>query len=195
MEPQKRKIQEEETEKENKKPHNESEFSSTQISAESTHIEDADESKSVESILKERNITEESDDETLDNSHVEAIMTVLNSNQETNQTIASLNEIISQLQSDLDIKDKEIQELKAEKESMKCKFATQETKMKRYKKAIIKLNGIAGIVPPKEAPKVPRKIPGTLSQRKRKCRYENRGKCRNYKDCPFFKPERNMPTP
>ena len=110
---QKRKLTDDfETEKDNKKPHNEFDFTRNEITAESTHVEGSDSSLEVEEIivsklsnLTDTHLEEDSRNESLLETVVNKVDTVLVNGETDVETIISLKK-------ELEAKTKEIETLK-----------------------------------------------------------------------------------
>ena len=150
MEPLKRKLQEENNaNRENKKPHNESVLSETQINAESTHIEN--DSLSLSNILKENDISEIEEDGSVNDSLVNTIISVVNTE---NKEETPLNAEIERLKNELNRKNEELCLLRIEKERLTFKVKSREEELNKYKKVILKLNDKVKIVDPENSRKV-----------------------------------------
>ena len=76
---------------------------------------------------------------------------------------------------------------------MKIESNESKEKISRYKRAIIKLNNIAKVVKPidKKPESVEpqsKKMKNNNNYKKKKCKYESRGSCKDRRSCPFFHP-------
>ena len=190
----------------NKKPHNDTEFSMSEIIADSTHL--LDDSEKVNKILEEQSSSKDSFDDNTDRSLLDTIVQAFNDEEKV--TIKP-EELILSLKTKLNKKDEEIEMLKIknirlenEIKVMQKEAEADKSKRDRYKIAIIKLNKIANVVKP--TPKVTeservrenvskesentRKEMETPTQKKNiKCRYEDRGLCNAKENCEFIHPK------
>ena len=209
---QKRKHQDEEEESErNKKHHSELEFSGSLITAESTKIEDFEDSDLVNTVI-ETNLTgsnEVSREVDADESQVETIVSICKAITEEK---SSLVDEIRRLKRDIQNKEEEAKQLKKQNKDLLEKVTQFEEeskvdrdKIKRYKKTIIKLNEIAKLHVPKQTDDDISKSKESSKENnaevtkqdgtseeifKKKCKYENGGKCKDKNLCGYFHPKR-----
>ena len=210
---QKRKHQDEEDELErSKKLHSEDEFSGSLITAESTKIDDFDDSDLANTVI-ESNLTvtsKDSEEFDADESHIETIVTICKAITEEK---TSLVEEIKNLRKDLQIKEDEVKHLKTQNKKLLDKVEQNEEegkcdkeKLKRYKRTIIKLNEIAKIhvekqtsnsnkseksEPSNENDEEEAKVDAASADKrsKKKCKYENGGKCKDKVTCGYYHPK------
>ena len=150
MEPQKRKNEEEIESVESKKPHQEVEFTKSQISAESTLISNMSETDSLSNILEEVEKDTEGEYEEIEKSAKENIVTVI---KEKDENTTSLKEEVALLHKELFEKSKEIiilrqeninllskvQQLETDKMSLENENNDKNHKIRRYTNAIVKI--------------------------------------------------------
>ena len=141
---------------ENKRLHEEKQFSQSEISAESTQVEDLDSTEKAEEILDSL-VSEQSKTEIEDSELLKTIVNVCNKEKKrTDQE----DETKRNFKKKLEEKEQEIDKLKernrelrknnilleTEKEILEDKIKQDSMNIKRYQKAIIKLNNIANVV-------------------------------------------------
>ena len=200
---------------ESKKTMNDTGFSGYQITADSTHIQDEENDRVivVEEIITEtvENSSKECSNEEDDSeSLADELVTALNNMDESSNPL----EIISDLKKRLEQKEEEMRNLLSKNCELGVRVALLEKEnkvltlekenststMRRYQTAIIKLNKLAKLrepekkIPKEKTPKetTPSNVNPDQGKEKKKtnkkCRYENRGQCKDNKNCNFFHP-------
>ena len=217
---QKRKLQDTmELTLENKKPHNEVEITFSDIGADSTHIDDENESillkTSVENYGKSQEKEGDVNNESLVNTIVSACAEEENS---------SLSKVVESLQKIIKRKDEELMKLRNKCESLSKKVIELENsedqrisdagndkiKLIKYKSTILNMNKIVKVADKEESSSENEETQNkkcdepnasnsdtvnnisqrkTLSKKKEICRYENKGKCKLGRECKFFHPK------
>ena len=120
---QKRKIEDSsEDEKESKKMHKDSLFSKSQIAAESTLIDEAEDSAWANEIMESLDLSDSSlvDDKTFDD-HINTIVSIVNS--VPDEEVSSPQDCIDKLKKDLDMKNEQIKSILLENEVLSKKIA------------------------------------------------------------------------
>ena len=133
---------------ENKKIHNDNEFSSSEISAESTQIEDQSVSDIVDKVLNDGSSKDEEDSDDISDSELEGLITICQPDEEDkNKLKESLKAVQRQLENYTDELRKErvkvwelsekVLKLEREKEELLQVQGDNDTKIQRYRTTII----------------------------------------------------------
>ena len=120
---QKRKIEDSSgDDKESKKMHKDSLFSKSQIAAELTLIDEAEDSAQANEIMESLDLSDSSlvDDKTLDD-HINTIVSIVNS--VPDEEVSSPHNCIDKLKKDLDMKNEQIKSILLENEVLSKKIA------------------------------------------------------------------------
>ena len=210
----KRKLEAEFSNQFEKKPHQEFEFSRSGVRAESTMIEELNDSEKIDKLLADERYDENSSDEDMDSILVDTIVSAVSEREN------SLAERLASLISELLKRDEEVKRLAGrnkelaeklhqkdmENEELKICVTGNSIRIKKYKSAIIRMNETIQIKPSlptpnsdnendkekKEAEEI-RSADNTVStnenKSKIKCRYEDKGSCKNKETCEYQHPK------
>ena len=132
---------------EKKKLHKELTFSRSEIDAESTLLNDPNDSEEIDKFVEDEELSEDSKSEDSITSLVETIVTNVNNEEDNSDKTESL---VESLRKELSRKNEEVEKLKELNQELSVKLQTaekqkeeDEQKLTKYKKAIIKLNKVA----------------------------------------------------
>ena len=205
---------EEETNLISKKPHNETEFSETQIAAESTHIENSiDMSHSTNQIIESlANISEFGNDissSSLADTVVETCIKEVEANNSIKELVIYLqrelkekDDLISILSSESSKLKKEVNKLEKKQTDIMVNLSEKTVQLKKQQVAILKLNSLANLKTSKEIGMVEARTKDSQPDKndeksghqkgksKRRCKYENRGYCKDKSRCNYFHPSK-----
>ena len=135
----------------NKKQHRYSEITFSNIGADSTHVEDLNNSELIDRLTEMSNQNSSLEEGSIDDSLVKTVVTLYDYSSEEK---SALQELVKNLQTIISSKNNEIKELEAENDTLEkklsalkdemndLKIATSEEKVmiKKYKRTILKLN-------------------------------------------------------
>ena len=213
----KRKIEDETlSESDRKKIHKELTFSRSEIEAESTLLDDPNKTEEIDKFVEDEGDSKEDGSDESITSLVDTIVTCVNNLDDNTSRTESL---VESLKKELAIKKEEVTKLKELNRELSEKVRTadkqrEEDKQKitKYKKAIIKLNQIAQVketltstltTTHQESEKMEDNSKEVIEEEKekeeshkerRKCRYEDKGKCRERDNCKFYHPRGTCKT-